>query len=156
MGVGKRGVENASTHSVGCSCRRRTRRGKLFPSPRCALRQRQTNPSLRNQRKVEPSLSQPSGGFLVSTSPHLFATHAHRRISTTCTIKVKANMGAPRGDHGVATSLADRERAICRVAGFGDFFKNARSGKPQNAECCRPLSENRARHPGELGPSFLG
>jgi hypothetical protein len=43
-------------------------------------------------------------------------------------------MGAPRVDHGVATSLADRERAICRVAGFGDFVQNARSGKPQNAD----------------------
>jgi hypothetical protein len=43
----------------------------------------------------------------------------------------------------VVTGLADRERAVCRVAYLGhDRSRNSRSIDPQNAKCCRPLNGN--------------
>jgi len=79
--------------------------------------------SPREVMRKKPSLS-PSGGIFVSAFCQfpcvlLQCTHTESpQITTTlnCHQYVK---GASRGDNGVATALADRERAVCRVAHLG-------------------------------------
>ena len=66
-------------------------------------------------------------------------------------------MGAPHGNKAVAAGLADRERAVCRVAGLGGLLQdgNSRPIAPQNANSRRSVNVKRPRLTRHAGAAHL-